>query len=265
MTEPKEQQPVSERSVSRVLCILEEVAGADSPPTQVEVARAVGLAKSTVSDILAALRKLGYVELVDRRYRPGPQLVALGHASTKISQLRLRLRRTLEWLVAELGETVLLWVETGATDKEVGVLSCVDFVESQKAVRYVPQPGRPQPMYPSAAGRVLIAFTGRDASFLGPHLLVKRTEHTVTDKALIDKDLIAVRARGYAVSRSEGIEGLAAIAAPVFGTDGRVLATLSVCGPTERFKSAGKRLWPKMSEALRDVNEGTQPRLCARG
>lgn len=251
------ERTVSERSVSRVLSILEAVAGAEPPPTQVEVARAVGLAKSTVSDVLAALRNLGYVEVVGRQYRAGPQLIALGHATTKLSQLRLRLRRTLERLATESGETVLLWVETGATEDAVGELTCVDFVESKNLIRYVPQPGF-QPMYPSAAGRVLIAFTGRDASFLRPPLLAQRTPYTVVDTALIDKDLAAVRARGYAVSRNEGIEGLASIAAPVFEADGGLAGTVALCGPSERFKHPAKHLWPAMKEALRAVNDGTE-------
>jgi DNA-binding IclR family transcriptional regulator len=234
-----------------VLRILEEVCGADPAPTQVEIARAVGLAKSTVSDILAALRRLGYVNVVDRRYRAGPQLIALADAATRTSQLRLRLRRKLESLAAETGETVTLFVESGATASAVGVLSWVDFVESKALIRYVPQDG-PRPMYPSASGRVLMAFTGRDSSFLPPELLVPRTPHTLLDLERIDEDLAKVRARGYAVIQDEGIDGLTAIAAPVFASDGRVEAAVAIIGPSARLKRPERELWPILRDTLRE-------------
>ena len=240
---------VSDRSVSRVLGIIEEVSGAGEPPTQIEIAKALGLARSTVSDVLAALRRLGYVQVSDRRYHAGPRLVALGHAVTRISQLRMRMRRRLESLAAATGETVTLFVESEATEKLVGVLTWVDFVESTELIRYVPQHG-PRPMYPSASGRVLMAFTGRDSSFLPPSLLVPRTPHTVVDKARIDQQLAEVRSAGYAISQNEGINGVTAIAAPVFGADGRIEAAVAIIGPSDRLKHPARDLWPTLRDVL---------------
>jgi IclR family transcriptional regulator, acetate operon repressor len=243
------ERTLSDGSVARVLAILEEVCGAAEPPTQIEIARARGIARSTVSDILAALRQLGYVKAVDRRYEAGPQLIALGQAATRISQLRLRMRRKLEALAAATGETVALFVESGATDSVVGVLTWVDFVESNELIRYVPQPG-PQPMYPSASGRVLIAFSGRDSSFLPPALLVRRTPHTVLDTATIDRQLATVRLRGYAISQNEGLDGVTAIAGPVFASDGRAEAAVSIIGPSDRLRHPARDVWPALKAAL---------------
>src|SRR5206468_172934 len=46
-----------------------------------------------------------------------------------------------------------------------------------------------------------------------------------------------IRRRGYATSIDELEVGLSALAAPVLGTDGVVLAALSISGPTTRLTS----------------------------
>jgi DNA-binding IclR family transcriptional regulator len=45
-------------------------------------------------------------------------------------------------------------------------------------------------------------------------------------------------ATGYAVSHGERDEGLSAVAAPIFGPSGSVVAALSLSGPTLRFTEA---------------------------
>jgi DNA-binding IclR family transcriptional regulator len=56
----------------------------------------------------------------------------------------------------------------------------------------------------------------------------------VHDTALA-KDLDDVRRRGWAIAVDELEEGLTAIAAPVAGADGTVVASLSASGPTFRL------------------------------
>ena len=51
-------------------------------------------------------------------------------------------------------------------------------------------------------------------------------------------ELEQTRKRGYAVSRSELIEGAVAMAAPFFGSNGRVSGSLAVFGPTVRLDNA---------------------------
>ena len=48
-------------------------------------------------------------------------------------------------------------------------------------------------------------------------------------------NLAEVRERGYAIVHEEFEEGLDALAAPVFGLDGRVVAAVGISGPTMRI------------------------------
>ncbi len=231
--------------VLRVVRILEDIAGSDLPKTQIEIARSTGLAKSTCADILGALRHIGYVKLVDRRYAPGPQLLALGNAATRLERLGARLRGTLESLAAETEETVVAYAETGATSTTSGALMVLDFVESSHEIRFIPRPGL-RPILPTASGQLFLAFTGRDASHLPDDI------RAVLGLAPgeVDAGLALVRERGYAMSVND-LPGRTSISGPVFDPDGTIVATVSIVGPSERMADAEVRLLPRLKAALR--------------
>ena len=69
--------------------------------------------------------------------------------------------------------------------------------------------------------------------------LQRCTDRTITSEPALRNDLAAVRARGYAVTDEELEPGLIAVAAPIRGYDGAVVAALSVSGPTTRLSRDG--------------------------
>jgi len=95
--------------------------------------------------------------------------------------------------------------------------------------------GRSVPLHCTAIGKVLLAF---GAATLPPGRLERRTEHTITGRAALETELMAVRQRGYAVIDGELEPGLVAVAAPVFRDGGAVVAALSVSGPGNRLTPA---------------------------
>ena len=92
------------------------------------------------------------------------------------------------------------------------------------------------PAHCSALGKVLLAY-GAAQLPIGP--LERRTDKTITSEAALRTDLATVRARGYAVTDEELEPGLIAVAAPIRGYDGAVIAALSVSGPTTRMNRDG--------------------------
>src|SRR5437899_692920 len=81
----------------------------------------------------------------------------------------------------------------------------------------------------------LSAATGLAKSTTSRLLLERRTDKTVTAEAALRTELATVRARGYAVTDEELEPGLIAVATPIRGYDGTVVAALSVSGPTTRM------------------------------
>jgi DNA-binding IclR family transcriptional regulator len=72
------------------------------------------------------------------------------------------------------------------------------------------------------------------------------TDQTVTTRSALEAELDVVRERGWASVREELEVGLNAVAAPVFDSDARVVAALSVSGPAYRlgeedFEAIAKR------------------------
>src|SRR5439155_697735 len=97
------------------------------------------------------------------------------------------------------------------------------------------------------------------------HALVEReqrTAHTITARAELESQLDAARAAGVAHTYEELEVGLDAIAAPVFGADGDVVAALDVSGPSHRLRAAGR---PDLDRLTKEGAADISRRLGYRG
>jgi DNA-binding IclR family transcriptional regulator len=105
-------------------------------------------------------------------------------------------------------------------------------------VRYHIPVGTTRPLYASAAGRLLLAYTDkpwRDAYLSSVQFKVK-TAIPVTRTWLM-RELEKIRSEGLSISVDNYMAGLAAIAAPVYDGEGNCIAALNIAGPSERFRN----------------------------
>ena len=84
--------------------------------------------------------------------------------------------------------------------------------------------------------------------------LEQMTPHTITDPASPASQLEVVRREQFATAVDELEIGLAAIAAPVRGAGGEVIAALSISGPTIRMTPA------RIAELEADPDRRGRPR-----
>ncbi|MDQ3865295.1 MAG: IclR family transcriptional regulator, partial [Actinomycetota bacterium] len=89
------------------------------------------------------------------------------------------------------------------------------------------------PLHATANGKIFLAYGAART----PAHLDRLASETITEPAPLERELADVRARGYATAVDELEDGLAAVAAPVFGSDGAVVAALSISGPSVRLTS----------------------------
>jgi len=68
--------------------------------------------------------------------------------------------------------------------------------------------------------------------------LPRLTEQTITDHDALASCLAEVRRQGYAITHEELEEGLSSVAAPIRDHTGRVIAAVSVSGPSYRMGPA---------------------------
>jgi DNA-binding IclR family transcriptional regulator len=221
-------------AIERAIGVLEALADEGGELGTNELARRTGVNASSVSRVLSTLAAGGYVEHVEEtgRYRLGLRLLQLGNVVLGNLDLRQVARPHLESLVEETGETATLSVP-GERDAVT-----VDFVQSGSSVQSVARLGRPSVAHATATGKVLLAFGGVPLP-TGP--LERFTPRTLTDPRKLATAVERVRAQGWAEAAGERERDLNAVAAPIFGAEGRLAGILGLQGPGGRFDRPARR------------------------
>ncbi len=196
-----------------------------------ELARRLGIGKSTVHRILTTLAADGFVERTpDDRYRLSLKVYELGQQVAASSELRERAHPVLERLRTESGETAHLAVLAG-TD-----VVYLDRLESPHMLRLMTRVGRRRAAHATSSGKCLLAFGPPAAvAAVAAAGLPRLGPRTITSATLLQRALTEVRARGYAVSVEESAPGVVSVAAPIFDVTGACVAAMSVAGPISRM------------------------------
>lgn len=211
------------------------------------IARELKLSKAVVHRILQSLasRDLVRIDPVSREYGLGPSATALGARALRQLDLRVVARDDLVGLRNETKETTTLSLLV--VDKR----TYVDQYESPQEIKMTVEPGRLYPLYAGASSRAILAFLPEvDVARVLSTGLEALTEETIDDLDVLRERLAKVRAEGFATSRGERQSGAGSVAAPVFRGDGRVVGSISVCGPLVRFDAkAVERYIPLVTAA----------------
>jgi len=205
--------------------------------------------KTSLHRLLRTLESGGFLERSGTAYRPGPESFRLGRlltAATPDLAFPACARATLERLAAATGETVML-----SELSERGTESVyVEVIESSAELRFTMRPGNRRPLYSVASGKAMLAFLPADAqeSYAAQADFIAFTPHTTSRDAL-PATLAGIRRTGIAVDSHGMVEGVAAMASPVFDADGVPFAAVSVAGPSGRIEAGTARFTPLVREA----------------
>jgi IclR family acetate operon transcriptional repressor len=222
------------RSVERAVAILDLLAQGGWR-TGAEVARQLGVHRSTALRLLATLERHSLVERDQRtaRYRLGRRLPQLASVVTGELDLRSVARPVCEELATAAGETATLDVLVG------DVIVPIEQATASTSVVSVNWLGRRTPVHCTASGKVILAFApGAVRERLLGLPLDRLTPHTITDRAELESQLEQIAVTSVAHTEEELEVGLDAVASPVFGAQGEVLAALDVSGPSHRLRAS---------------------------
>ena len=253
-----DREPGVIRSVDRAVAILDLLAQ-DGWRAGAEVARELGVHRSTALRLLGTLERHALVERDPRtaKYRLGRRLPQLARVVTGELDLRHVARPVCEGLAASTGETVTLDVLDGD--------EIVPIEQSTGSTAFVSVNwlGRRTPVHCTASGKIILAFAAEPIRHrLLARPLVPLTPRSITDVGELEKQLAAAREGGFARTFEELEVGLDAIAAPVFSTDGDVVAAIDVSGPAHRLQAGGG---PDLVGLTRDAAADLSRRLGYRG
>jgi IclR family pca regulon transcriptional regulator len=195
-----------------------------------ELAREVGLSRSSAHRYIATLAKLGYLEQdrASRRYRLGPRVFDLGFSAINSMELRQLAAPDLQALSDTTGHTVNMAVLDGADI--LYIERCRSSSHGQREIDLNLHVGARLPAYCTSMGKVLLASL--PAEELDPLVaridFAKRGPNTITARTALLAELAQVRERGFAVNNEELAYGLRSIAVPVRGQDGDVVAAINL-------------------------------------
>lgn len=224
--------PAGTAALAKGLTLLDLVADADKPLRFAELHEASGLPKPTFARILRTLIAFGLVRNDEERglYSLGRRFLELSHRVWDTFDLNAVAGAELERLSSELGETVALCKidnnEVLYVSEHSGTGLCVHIRAGDRV-----------PMHCTAAGKAFLAFQDPSISraFMDESSLPAFTDATLTTKKALEGDLALTKARGYAVSYEEHLEGVNGVSTVVASPNGTPLGALSILAPASRL------------------------------
>ena len=225
------------QSVTRAARIIDAIAA--DPRTVAELAEAFGLHRSTMFRELQALEQVGWVRRRGSgRYTLGTRLAALAKEALDSLDLREAGAEHVRRLQRRIGNTVHL---AALMDRSIVY---VDKAEDESGVRMYSRIGREVIPYCSGVGKAILAgldTAGREAVLDGlPVPWPRYTDHTITTRDRLDRELAVVAARGWATDDREFEAYVNCIAVPIrspLGVVGAISVTaIRVVADLDRLK-----------------------------
>ena len=210
------------------------------------------LARPTVLRLLITLEELGYVRSQDNHYSLTPKVVDLGMAYVSSLGLYGAAKPHMENLAKEVDQTVSLAELDGSDIVYTGR------VEVPKIVSVGVTVGSRLPSASTALGRVLLADVHDPElhdvlNTPSLSMYIPRTRFTAEQ---IRPRLQTVRDQGWAESDEDLQYGVQAIAAPLHGEDGRVIAAIGLGTHTSEIgkEIVRERYLPLLLETARNID-----------
>ena len=212
-----------------------------------ELADLTGLSKPIVRRIMLTLERLGYARTNSGRFALTPKVLAIGYAYLSSVRLTDVARPLMEELTDRLGIGTSLAALDGAE------VVYVDRVQRGRVTSINLAVGTRLPAHATAMGHVLLGFAqpAEVDGVLKTAPLAAMTERTLTDAMALRARLAVVRERGWDAVDQELEIGRRSAAAPIFDSEGRVIAALALsCGTLEWSMD---RLVAELVPPLRDT------------
>jgi len=216
----------------RAFAMLEAIVNAPGPMSLDELTSELKLPKPTVFRIVTMLKEADLLlrESAGKRYVAGPRLLSFGIDMWRSNTLRVQWHRALEDTVAECGECCNLTLLEG------NQVLYIDRVETSHPLRLHLDPGTRVPLHCTASGKLFLSqMSPEDAKrTLGDEPYERFTSKTIVSFGKLQLELEKVRKTGVGTHDSELFNDSVAIAVPVLGRKGEIVAAVAMHAPSSR-------------------------------
>lgn len=229
-----EKKALSNQSIIKAFSIVELLASRHEDMRLQDIAFQAGIPASTALRILNTMMRLGYVSQSTQssQYRLSLKFSQISEAVNSRFDLRGLIHPYLISLSEASRESTCLAVEQDMTVVYIDVVSGQDSMI--KTMQYI---GKSAPMHCTGVGKLLLTNFSDEKleEYIQTKKLLPFTPNTITTREQLIKELSDIVERGYSLDDEECELGARCIAAPIRNFTGKVVACISVSGPTIRM------------------------------
>lgn len=220
-------------SVAKALAILNYLADQGDYLSLSQISSALDYSLSTTYRIIATLKLERFVEQdpVSKKYGIGLRLFEMGLSNNYYQLLAKKAGPVLERIAEETGESSNLAVLID------GRIVYIAQRHSLQMMKTFVQLGKRSPVHCTGVGKVLISELPQKEieQIVRKHGLEQYTSRTITSLDKLLDELEKVREQKYAIDQEEREEGVVCIAAPIYSSKQKIIAAISISGPTSRI------------------------------
>jgi DNA-binding IclR family transcriptional regulator len=210
-----------------------EAIAANQPVEIKRLAKLLGISLPTMYRFVSALEENGYVARSSEspKYQLGLSFIRLGDLALKNQHFFDLVHPALKQVAAQTMESSGFFIRRGHE------AICLDYVESERRIRFFMRLGQAIPLYAGSGPKVLLAYAPESEreqiiKDLSPIRIGPKTIRSIPE---LRRRLEIILTRGYEISDEELAEDVCGIAVPLFDTAGFIIGALTVSGPKYRM------------------------------
>ncbi|MDM5155376.1 IclR family transcriptional regulator [Bacillus sp. DX1.1] len=203
--------------------------------TLMEMVKLTGMPKTSVYRLIGSLEEMGFLQkTINGTYKLGLVFLRFGQLVSDRLSLRNIAKPYMETLRADIGQAVNLIIQDGSE------AIYIEKVDGAQPVRVYTAIGRRAPLYAGACPRILLTYFSKEEQekYIEEVQLIQFAKGTILDKNQLRNMLQKAKSDGYTMSYSELENHTAAVAAPVFANNGKVIAGISISGLEIEYNEA---------------------------
>lgn len=234
MKEIKEKSSLIIQSVDKAMRVFEFVCRSEKDVRIVDISQSLSINKASVFRVLRTFVEIGYIEqnTDTDRYRPTMKIMALGNHVMNKMEIRTLASEIIKELCEISGKSVHLSVND---NNKAVIIEKVEAIGSNKVSFHI---GRSSELYSTGTGKIFLANMSLNEleGYLSSITLKAHTPMTIVDPTVLKRNLDEIQKTGFSIDRQENNVGISCVAGPIFDYSGKVVASVSVTGPSAKVE-----------------------------
>jgi len=145
---------------------------------------------------------------------------------------RIQWPRLVRPIAEKIAEATRETVNITALSGGAGI--CIDKVRGNEGMQLDAPIGSRGPLYCGGAGKAILAMSETEQERILGMPLAPLTRHTITDHAMLRRELDVIRGRGYSLDNEEVVMGVHCVGIAILDRNGHPVGAISISGPSPK-------------------------------